>query len=112
MQSLFTYNLKGSMMNKPEYVLDVAVYTVKEEFVAQLPSIKDGLRQTLKSFSGFLGLESLSPMDEGRVFVDLAKWDCMESVKVVADAFQSGDERFVPLMEAVEELNFMGYFKP
>lgn len=99
-------------MNKPDYVVDVAVFTVKEEFVSQLPTIRAGLRQALNDFSGFLGLESLSPIEEGRTFVDLAKWDTMESVKVVAEAFENRDERFLPLMEAVEELNFMGYFKP
>lgn len=99
-------------MNNPEYVLDVAVYTVKEEYVAQLPAIREGLRQALKDFSGFLGLENLSPIGDSRTFVDLAKWDTMENVKVVAQAFESGDERFLPLMEAVEELNFMGYFQP
>ena len=99
-------------MNKPDYVLDVAVYTVKEEFISQLPTIRAELRQVLKGFSGFLGLESLSPIGDSRTFVDLAKWDTMESVKVVAQAFENGDERFIPLMEAVEEMNFMGYFQP
>ena len=99
-------------MNNPEYVVDVAIYTVKEEFISQLPTIRADLRQALKGFSGFLGLESLSPIGDSRTFVDLAKWDTVESVKVVAQAFESGDERFLPLMEAVEELNFMGYFQP
>jgi heme-degrading monooxygenase HmoA len=112
MQSLINYKKRGSKMNKPEYVLDVAVYDVKEEFVAQLPAVREGLKQTLKSFSGFLSLETLTPIGESRTFVDLAKWDSMESVKAVADAFQNGDERFLPLMEAVDELKFMGYFQP
>jgi len=99
-------------MNNPDYVLDLAVYTVKEEFISQLPTIRENLGQTLKEFSGFLSLESLSPIGDSRTVVDLAKWDTMESVEIVAQAFQSGDERFLPLMEAVEELNFMGYFKP
>jgi len=99
-------------MSNPDYVVDVAVYTVKEEFISQLPTIRADLRKELKGFSGFLSLESLSPIGDSRTFVDLAKWDTMESVKVVAQAFESGDERFLPLMEAVEELNFMGYFQP
>jgi len=99
-------------MNKPDYVIDVAVYTVKEEFISQLPTLRADLRQALKGFSGFLGLESLSPIGDSRTFVDLAKWDTMESVKVVAQAFENGDERFMPLLEAVEEMNFMGYFQP
>ncbi|OUR73073.1 hypothetical protein A9Q78_05570 [Methylophaga sp. 41_12_T18] len=99
-------------MNKPDYVIDVAVYTVKEEFICQLPKIRADLGQVLKGFSGFLGLETLSPIGDSRTFVDLAKWQTLESMEIVAQAFQSGDERFVPLMEAVEELNFMGYFKP
>ena len=99
-------------MNKPDYVIDVAVYTVKEEFISQLPELREGLRQALKDFSGFLGLETLSPIGESRTFVDLAKWDTLESAKVVTQAFENGDERFLPLMEAVEELNFMGYFQP
>ena len=99
-------------MSNPDYVVDVAVYTVKEEFISQLPTIRADLRQALKGFSGFLSLESLSPIGDSRTFVDLAKWDTVESVKVVAQAFESGDERFLPLMAAVEELNFMGYFQP
>lgn len=99
-------------MNNPDYVVDVAVFTVKEEFVSQLPVLRADLGQTLKSFSGFLSLENLSPIGESRTFVDLAKWDTLENVKAVAQAFENGDERFKPLMEAVEELNFMGYFQP
>ncbi len=99
-------------MNNPDYVVDVAVFTVKEEFVSQLPALRADLRKSLNEFNGFLSLENLSPIGESRTFVDLAKWDTLENVKAVAQAFENGDERFLPLMEAVEELNFMGYFQP
>jgi len=99
-------------MNNPEYVIEVAVYTVKEEFVSQMPAIREDFRKALNDFAGFLSLDSMSPMDENRTFADIAKWDTMESAQAVAKAFESGDERFLPLMETVEDMKFMGNFQP
>ena len=99
-------------MNNPDYVLGLAVFTVKEEFINQMPAITAAYREALNGFSGLVSLETVSPMGESKTFSHIAKWDTMESAKVVADAFENGDERFMPLMQASEELNFMGYFQP
>jgi len=99
-------------MNNPEYVLEVAIFTVKEEFVAQMPALREGLREALKDFAGLLSLDTMSPMDEDRTFADIAKWDTMENAQAAAKAFESGDKRFLPLMEALEDLKFMGHFQP
>ncbi|MCF6209352.1 MAG: hypothetical protein L3K24_01460 [Gammaproteobacteria bacterium] len=99
-------------MSNDEYVLEVAVFTVREEYVAKMPGIRDGLRAALKDFSGLIELDTFSPIDGGRIFADIAKWDTLENAMAAAKAFESGDERFQPYMEAIEELKFMGHFKP
>jgi len=99
-------------MSNEEYVLEVAIFTVKEEFVAKMPAIRDGVRAALKDFSGLIELDTFSPIDDNRMFADVAKWDTLENAMAAAKAFESGDERFQPYMETIEELKFMGHFKP
>ena len=98
-------------MSNNNYVLEVVVFAVKEEFVEKIPDIRNGVREVLKSFSGLLELEMFSPIDESRSFSDIAKWDSLEEAMVVAKAFENGDKRFLPYMEAIEEVKFMGHFK-
>ncbi len=99
-------------MSNGQYVLEVAIFTVKEAFVGKMPAIRDGLRVALKDFSGLIELDTFSPAGDGRAFADIAKWDTMENALAAAEAFESGDERFQPYMAAIEELKFMGHFKP
>ncbi len=99
-------------MSNKQYVLEVAIFTVKEEFVAKMPAIRNGLREALKGFPGLLELETFSPINNNRIFADVAKWDTLENAMAAAKAFESGDERFQPYMETIEELKFMGHFKP
>ncbi len=99
-------------MSNSQYVLEVAIFTVKEEFVSEMPGIRDGLRLALKDFPGLVNLETFSPTGNDRVFADIAKWDTMEHALAAAKAFESGDERFQPYMAAIEKLEFMGHFKP
>ncbi len=99
-------------MSNGKYVLEVAVFTVKEEFIGKMPAIRDGLRVALRDFSGLIELDTFSPVGDDRVFADIAKWETLEDAMVAAKAFESGDERFQPYMEAIEELKFMGHFEP
>ena len=99
-------------MSNGQYVLEVAIFTVKEEFVGKMPAIRDGLRVALKDFPGLIELDTFSPTDDARTFADIAKWDTMENALAAAKAFESGDERFQPYMAAIKELKFMGHFKP
>ncbi len=94
------------------YVLEVAVFTVKEEEVKNMPKIRDGLRKALQDFKGLLQLDTYSPAGNDRVFADLAKWDCLENAVAASKAFESGDERFLPYLQAIAEIKFFGHFKP
>jgi len=78
----------------------------------EMPALRNGLREALKNFPGMLELETYSPLDDGRIFADICKWDTLENALAAAKAFESGDERFLPYMEAIEELKFMAHFKP
>jgi len=99
-------------MNNKSYVLEVAIFKVKNEFINQLPSIRDGLRAALKDFAGLLALDTFSPVNNNRIFADIAKWDTLENAQIAAKAFESGDSRFLPYMQAIEEVDFMGHFIP
>lgn len=99
-------------MSSSQYVLEVAIFTVKEEFVDEMPALRDGLRIVLKDFPGLMELKTFSPLGNDRTFADFARWDTMENALAAAKAFENGDERFRPYMAAIEELKFMGHFKP
>ena len=99
-------------MNQQSYILEVAIFTVKEQFVGNMPELRAGLREALKGFAGLLELKAYSPTQNDRVFADLAKWDSLESAQAAAKAFENGDERFLPYMEAIEDLKYMGHFAP
>lgn len=99
-------------MSNDQYVLEVAIFTVKEAFVSEMPAIRDGLRVALKDFPGLIELNTFSPIGEDRIFADIAKWDTMENAMAVAKAFENRDERFQSCMAAIEDLKFVGHFKP
>ena len=93
-------------------VLEIAVFVVKEEYVDSMPHIRNGLRVALKDFEGLLQLDMYSPVGSDRVFADIAKWDSLENAIAAAKAFENGDERFLPYMQAIAEIRFFGHFKP
>ena len=97
---------------KASHVLEVAIFTVKADYQGDIPALRAGLRETLKSFTGLLEFCGYSPVREGLTFADLAKWDCLESAAAAADAFAAGDPRFAPYMQAIDSLVFMGHFSP
>lgn len=99
-------------MTNEKFILEVAIFTVKKEYIDKMPEIRSGLRDALRGFSGLIELETFSPVDDNRVFADIAKWDTIDNAMAAAEAFESGDKRFQPYMETIEELKFMGHFKP
>ncbi len=96
----------------PDHVLEIAVFVVKEEYIDNIQQIRSGLRVALKGFNGLLQLDTYSPAGGDRVFADIAKWDSLESAVAAAKAFESGDERFTPYLQAIAEIKFFGHFKP
>ena len=95
-----------------DYILEIAVFVVKEEYVNDLPEIRAGVRKELKAFAGFLQLETYSPATQDRVFADLARWDNLENARAAAQAFENGDPRFLPYLNAIAEVKFFGHFQP
>ena len=71
-------------MKTNEHVLEVAIFTVKQEFVEAMPEIRTGLRKALKGFAGLLELNTYSPIDSNRTFADMAKWDTLENALAAA----------------------------
>lgn len=99
-------------MQHASHVLELAIFTVKAECIAQLPALRAGLRQALTTFPGLIEYRPYCPLGDDRVFVDLALWDTLEHAKAAADAFSAGDPRFADYMHAIESLTFMSHFSP
>ncbi|MGE8466664.1 MAG: antibiotic biosynthesis monooxygenase [Pseudomonas putida] len=99
-------------MQHSSHVLELAIFKVKQECVAQIPALRAGLRETLKSFPGLLEYHAYCPMSDDRVFADLAMWDSLENAQHVAKAFNDGDPRFSEYMHAIEQLTFMSHLAP
>ena len=99
-------------MTMHDTVLELAIFTVKPEHVARMPQLRDGLREALKGFPGLIEYRGYSPMNDGRTFVDLARWENLECAAAVARAFNDGDPRFGPYSAAIAQLTFMEHFAP
>ncbi|VAW88621.1 hypothetical protein MNBD_GAMMA17-2291 [hydrothermal vent metagenome] len=98
-------------MPNTEYVIEIAIFTVKEESITEMVTIRKSIKEVLKSFDGFKEIEALNPIDDGRVFADIVKWDTLQNAKKASEAFME-EERLKPFMEAIEEVKFMGHFNP
>lgn len=94
------------------HVLEVAIFTVKADFRGNMATLRAGLRDALKHFDGLLELRTYDPVQDERVFADIAKWDNLAHAQAAANAFAAGDPRFAPYMQAIDSLVFMGHFSP
>ena len=99
-------------MSRSSHVLELAIFKVKQECVSQVPVLRAGLRETLKAFPGLIEYRAYCPMNDDRIFADLAMWDSLENAQKVARAFNDGDPRFSEYMHAIENLTFMSYLVP
>lgn len=99
-------------MQHSSHVLELAIFKVKQECVAQMPGLRAGLRETIRTFPGLIEYRAYCPMGDDRVFVDLAMWDSLENAQKAAKAFNDGDPRFSGYMYAIENLTFMTHLVP
>jgi heme-degrading monooxygenase HmoA len=98
-------------MSNTDYVVEVAIFTVKENSIKEMKAIRETIKEVLKGFDGFKEIEALNPVGDGRVFADIVKWDTLKNAKKASEAFMV-EERLKPFMEVIEEVKFMGHFKP
>ncbi len=99
-------------MNPSHHILEIALFTVKEAYQANLATIREAVRTELLAFEGLLSFECFEPLGDGLTFADLARWESLEHAQVAAAAFANGDFRFLPYIDAIEAIHFMGHFKP
>lgn len=99
-------------MQRTSHVLELAIFKVKQQCITQVPELRAGLRETLKTLPGFIDYYAYCPMSDEQIFVDLAMWDSLENAQKVAKAFNEGDPRFSAYMHAIENLTFMSHFVP
>ena len=96
---------------KSSHVLEIAIFKVKPECVGEIHILRTGLRKALTEFPGLIEFCGYCPIDSG-MYADIAKWDTHENAVAAAKAFESGDQRFLPYMNSIEQLSFMGHFVP
>lgn len=96
---------------KKHGVLEVAIFKVKAAEVANMPTLRAGLREALKSFPGLVEYQAYGPI-EADSFADIAWWENLECALAASNAFEQGDVRFLPYMHAIEKIDFMGHFRP
>ncbi len=93
------------------HVLEVAIFKVKPEHAAHIASIRQGVQSALQTFSGLIEFQGYRPTDSD-AFADLVKWASKEDALAAAQAFEQGDPRFLPYLNAIEQVVFMGHFEP
>jgi len=94
----------------PNCVWEVAIFTVREEYIDCMSALRTKITRALSELPGFMEMHGLLPAEGEREFADLVQWDTLTHARAAAELFASGDERFRPYMNAIEEVRFMGYF--
>lgn len=98
-------------MPNDSHILEVAIFTVKKEFLKDIKMIREQVYETIQQFPGLISIEAYYPVNDSETYVDIVKWDSLENAMAAAKLFESGDERVMPMMQAIEEVKFMGHFK-
>ena len=88
-------------MHNQNPIYEIAIFTIKPEFINQMNDIRQGLRKVLHEFKGLISITTLQPINSNRVYADIAQWQTLKDAQVVAKAFEDGDERFLPYMKTL-----------
>lgn len=91
------------------HVLEVAIFKAKEG--ADIAQLRGQLREALRSFPGLIEFCAYCPLGNDQ-YADIVKWDSLESASAAAAACEAGDSRFMPYLQAIENVVFMGHFQP
>jgi heme-degrading monooxygenase HmoA len=91
-------------------IIEIAIFTVKEDSIISVAEIRSQVKKSLHSFNGFISINTLQPVNSSRVFADIVLWKTLEDAHIAAEAFEAGDERFLPYMQCIEDIKFMGHF--
>ena len=97
-------------MPKEGHIVEIAAFTVKQENINQVAEIRSAVIKSLTSFKGFISINCLLPINSSRIFADIVHWQTLEDAQIAAKAFEQGDERFIPYMQCIEDIKFMGHF--
>lgn len=98
-------------MDQDAHIVEIAIFTIKEDYLDKVGDIRRQVRASLEGFPGLLEIIPLTPADDSNRFADIARWETLETALAAASAFESGDERFIPYIDAIESLEFMGHFR-
>lgn len=93
------------------HVLEVAIFKVKPAHAGHITALRAGVREALQSFPGLIEFAGYQASDAG-MYADIVKWETQAHAMAAAQAFESGDPRFQPYMQAIEQVAFMGHFAP
>ena len=99
------------MKEQPNHVLEVVIFTVKNDQVENITDLRKGLYEVIKTLPGWVAFKGYKPIDDSRVFADLVTWDSYDSAQAAAQVVTS-DPRFMPYMSAIEDVTFMGHLQP
>ena len=98
-------------MGEDAHIVEIAIFTIKEGYLDKIADIRKEVSASLQGFPGLLEIIPLTPADDSNRFADIATWETLESALSAASAFENGDERFIPYIEAIESVEFMGHFR-
>ena len=99
-------------MPNNQHILEVVIFTVKPEATANIVNIRKELHEYVKGYKGFIDMKQYYPVGDSQTFADIVTWDTLENALNAAKAFEAGDEKLQPIMQALEDVKFMGHFKP
>jgi heme-degrading monooxygenase HmoA len=95
-----------------QHILEIVIFTVKSAATTNIVNIRKELHAYVKGYKGFIEMKQYYPAGDSQTFADIVTWDTLENALNAAKAFEAGDEKLQPIMQALEDVKFIGHFKP
>ena len=91
-------------------VTETVIFKIKPNKTELAQSVrKRSLDYILKNYPGIISIEALHTADDASVFMDLCRWESLESAKSAAEKAMT-DPNLTTYFETIESVLFTGHF--
>lgn len=94
-----------------ESIIEVAVYSVKKEYIAGYPETTKQTRNLLEGIKGFRSIRTMASTEKPGVYIDQCEWDTLEDATAAAEAVQKMPE-FKPIFAMMDSVIYFDHLKP
>lgn len=95
--------------DKKDGVIEISVYTVKQEYLEEFSRIRAKILDVLKTFKGFRSITTRRSIEQPNTFSEIIEWECKEDCDLARMQAENMPE-LQPFMNAIEKSLLFEFF--